>query len=577
MDRDAVEVLIRRICEGATLTRLAEGPPDLQRSWYERTRGGEEWVLSLSDDSMEDLITLMRTLRTDDRIAANVPFERLEQSTIEGLFDGAEALRDGTLDERLITDQLIHSLLADVHDWYVVARVHGLDMAPGYSVSLAGLHLGRLPNSEVEDIMGVARQVGSTKRLTHEGEPGSGLEYVLARTAELLEDDNGEQCWAWGAVPATDSSVDRVFYERLQIIALNILRCFAPYAQQNPESLSLGEPPDADVNKRLHYDVSNPGQTFTIRYSRFSLRHPLALSKDSVAYLATVPAWARAREISETAATDRTDLEDTLLRAMLQFGVTTSFDVPEARLAGYLTTLEAMLLGEDDYSCHDTKIGRRVSELLNFDARDLIADMYRARQGPVHRAERSLGGRMTVLLEELDRLRYHTFSAIMVALERSGRLSTRQALLSELDQPAKGREDAAASMIHYPFTVRRVPATGHFEASCPDFPGRGGSGLSRSEAQERARIAVDTEVRRLVQDGIPPPPPGAVDVNMLPVWAPSEPDEIASYLARADELEERQHQRLRNMRGARSLHAKQLCHSVSRGKSLRNEGDVGWS
>jgi len=519
-------------------------------NWHRSDKADSEsnYDLALTQDAFEDLISIMRELRTDHRIAAHVEYEVLEKAVIKAIAQAAAAFDHGVLDEKTIVNEVVKLLTQDVRDWHVVIPVPGLDVIEGASIDVAGIQMGSLTPEEYRRLVQLGEDWGSTMRLRAEAEVGSAAEHCKQRTQALLSEGKGS--WAWGTVNSTEETLDRTVYERVYEVALNILRCFTPAFRENPEKLSLGQPEFREIDKRVAYLEADPRSSFRLQHSRFSDRHPLALSQDSLEYLKTHAGWNRAQAICATV--ERTDLEDAMYRAMLQFGTTTTIAPLEVRLAGYLTTLEAILLGDDDYSHHDTKIARRLSALTGFNLLEDIPYLYRARQGPVHRAERNLAGRVVVLAEAVDNLRFTVYQALMAILDPPASLylpadlRTRRELHLHLDSMIQLHD---ATSRQYAFVVRPSEDDGGFEASCPDFPGCEGAGTSEAIAQDRARVAVSAAVRRLVESGENLPIPGDVKVNRLTVWVPTEQTDVEAYLASTKEMEHEQRQKFRHIKG----------------------------
>lgn len=513
--------------------------------WIQHQPGDGLQDIFLSSNGRASLIRLMQTLRDDRQITRHIEYEDLLAATESALLQSAQAFDAGTLHVDAQARDLYDKLTADVTEWHVLMSVPGLRMAPGDVVSIAGLQFGTLKEEERNRIQTVAEQVGRRQRLRPEDPPGTALPRVMKAAGQLLTADSDDDCWAWGIVSATKISLARVVDERINMVALNVMRCFAFQSRQGPERLSLGEPTALQVRRRLWFEVDNPSETFVGERSRFTDRTPFVLSRPFLSHLQTTPTWERAVAIVEPSR-QRSDLEEAVFRAMLQFGTTSSLQFMEMRLTGYLSALEALLLGYDDYSNHEVKIGRRLSALIGGDIREFIVEMYQVRQGPVHRSERNIEGTVVVLEEEVASLCHVVYQAIMASLDRCATTSTRQRMLEDLDA---GAVEPQSAWPKYAFVVHTVLDGQEYTATCPDFPGSRGTAHTPRDAQERARLAVDARVRQLLQTGEPLPACGTVEVNRLPVWTPTNETEKSNYLSRATQLEQAEHNRLLHIAG----------------------------
>jgi len=504
--------------------------------------------LLITPDACEDLVSIMRELHTDQRIAMHVEYEALKSEVIKATAKASAAFDQGALDEEAIATEVVTHLTQDVRDWHVVVPVPGLTVTEGVSINVAGMEMGWLPPEEYQRLVHLGQDRGSTMRLQADMEIGTAAEHCKQLVQDLLS--QGKGAWAWGSVSATKKTLDRTAYEHVYEVALNILRCFISRFREDPERVSLGEPEHRDVDKRLAYVRDDPISTFSTQHSRFSDRHPFSLSQDKVTHLNADAAWNRAQEICVAA--ERTDLEDAIYRAMLQFGTTTTIAPLGVRLAGYLTALEAILLGDDDYSHHVTYIARRLSALTGYDEFDDIAYLYGARQGPVHRAERNLAGKVVVLAEEVYKLRFTVHQALMAILDPPAELNlpadlhTRRELHAHLDAIIKVDE---ATWPQYAFLIRASEDGQDFEATSIDFPNCVGAGASEAIAHDRARVAVNAEVRRRIESGETVPTPTDVKLNRLPVQVPTESADVEAYLASVGKIENKQKQRLCRIQG----------------------------
>ncbi len=504
--------------------------------------------LLITPDACEDLVSIMRELRTDQRIAMHVEYEALESEVIKATAKASAAFAQGALDEEAIATEVVAHLTQDVRDWHVVVHVPGLTVAEGVSINVAGIEMGWLPPEEYQRLVHLGQDRGSTMRLQADMEIGSAAEYCKQLAQDLLS--QGKGAWAWGSVSATKKTLDRTAYEHVYEVALNILRCFISRFREDPERVSLGEPEHRDVDKRLAYVRDDPISTLSMQHSRFSDRRPFSLSQDKVTYLNADAAWNRAQEICVAA--ERTDLEDAMYRAMLQFGTTTTIAPLGVRLAGYLTALEAILLGDDDYSHHVTYIARRLSALTGYDEFDNITYLYGARQGPVHRAERNLAGNVVVLAEEVNKLRLTVHQALMAILDPPTELNLpadlhrRRELHAHLDAIIKADD---ATRPQHAFLVRASEDGQDFEATSIDFPNCVGVGASEAIAQDRARVAANADVRRLIESGEAVPTPTNVKLNRLPVQVPTDSADVEAYLASVKNIEDGQKQKFRHIKG----------------------------
>jgi hypothetical protein len=229
LDIERIAMLLHHIAAHGRLDPADPRSRDLQGgNWhsYDKNDPESNYDLVLTPDAYEDLVSIMRELRTDQQIAAHVEYKALETETIKGIAKASAAFDQGAADEETIAAEVVALLTRDVRDWHVVVHVPGLNVAEGVSMSVAGMEIGSLPPDEYRRLVQLGQDWGSTARLTADAEIGSAAEHCKQLTQELLSE--GRASWAWGLINATKETVDRTAYEHVYEVALNILRCFIP-------------------------------------------------------------------------------------------------------------------------------------------------------------------------------------------------------------------------------------------------------------------------------------------------------------------------------------------------------------
>jgi len=185
--------------------------------------------------------------------------------------------------ESLVT-ALFDGLLAGYSEWYTWAVVHGVNMADGDRLEIAGFVLGRLSTAEREEHLARADRIGRTMFFVDNPEPGSAHEPVMESNRKYLD---GTDCWARTVVYCRESDVDRVIEKRVQDVVFNVLRFFALEIGYSPDQLSLGES-DSGLSKTvLYYKVDERGDVNRVHRTRRRLhgRRPLGLFHDQIRYM----------------------------------------------------------------------------------------------------------------------------------------------------------------------------------------------------------------------------------------------------------------------------------------------------
>jgi hypothetical protein len=377
---------------------------------------------------------LMWALEADPRVSESVGASELQKSVERAIILGV--LEGDRFDANVSTETLLQELLSDHQTFYVMMAVPGLKIEHGYLLDVGAVRFGSLTDLER------AAPVTGLEPL-HYSKDGGG-----SGASGFREFYAADECWARTSVYSRFAAAQDIAREKVDVLALSVLRCFSRDRFHNPENLSLGEP-CSDYWRRTRIgkqalDIDSEGaRTLTSRYDR---RQDLRLFQAQIEMLRQDARFKCACEA--IAQRDRTDLQDKVVLAMVQFATATTIGPKEVRLPAYLTVLE-VLFGRDsdaDYGRRHKNVVKRAAEVLydtlGGDVAPAIDRLYQTRRGPVHYGHRNLHGRIVVSENDTGVARHFVHNALMLGLERAGAFSTHASFLAAIDGERIARLEA---------------------------------------------------------------------------------------------------------------------------------------
>jgi hypothetical protein len=103
----------------------------------------------LTPGAYQDVVSVLRELCTDERIASHVDFDVMNNAPLHAIGVASSAFDRGIAIEEDLVDSLIHDLTQGVGEWHVVTRAHGLTVEEGCRIEVAGVEIGWLPGRPV--------------------------------------------------------------------------------------------------------------------------------------------------------------------------------------------------------------------------------------------------------------------------------------------------------------------------------------------------------------------------------------------------------------------------------------------
>jgi len=462
--------------------------------------------LMLTKHGLELLQELIDAFYADPIVKENLDRTQVTDQVIDMTMKAAHAHDAKQLEAPSLIADLVTELHAGLEDWHFLVLVFGLQIRCDRTMAIAGMTLGPLSNNERMEQLARADRIGRSAFFVDNPEPGSAYQHIMEEHTEFLEGDN---CWARGTIRCHEDALDRLVKERLNIVALNVLRCFAALLQRDPDRLSLGEPNPGVANKILHYKVTPEGNVdrFDWGYSRYGDRLPFVLGMPDIEYLQGLESFNQVRDLVEKwieIPDSVNPLENKLLLGILQFGTASALDPLEVKLQNYLTVLET-LYGRDRADDNEgfKQPGRRASLMLEANDRENFRDevrrLYAVRRLPVHYGARNLRGHDVVTPGDVRSAQRVALESILYALKRAPEFVDDQshegfldALDNELSPILEGKQKCLFVMWH-------DRATASFRALAPDYPEIVGTGPTSASAYRDARDRVEEEIARLTR------------------------------------------------------------------------------
>jgi len=409
--------IVTRLCEEALAEETSLNPPVAH--FY---KAGVTISLNRKGSALFREIVAELQKTKENRI--NFSKKELEHEVVTTIFEGTEALQNGTFDADRIVSSLLERLQEGSVIWQIYLPVAGLELPDRCELSLAGGVVKSFNADEKEALENECLTIWNQVQW----EPPDRKEPGIASLVQKLNEAVAcSKFWyhiqlVGHAEAAKNQAIDAA------MVALDILTFFARLNAIDPETFACRLLNRPGPSSSEYIAISNK-LSCTIG-SEVGLPLPYTLDMERVEKMTSQPEFLKLQAIS--CKPNPTQVEQKFLLGIQQYAEATRLPSLGLRLVWYISALETVLAKEGEGDRHK-KVEKRVRKLLGEAAAKTVVPLYDKRRKPVHYGYRNRVGNEFISDVDIHVARDLAYSGIVSALSYEGNVAEHDSFLDYID------------------------------------------------------------------------------------------------------------------------------------------------